>query len=105
MTIKEIIEIIAAIVGVVLTIAVIHFTFTNRKKTKADNIKLLWDRIDALETKLENEIQKRDGLIETLKRRIGQLETRLRDYGVPLPRDDDETQPLKPVHGLGMKQR
>ena len=103
MTIKEIVEIIAAIVGIILTLAIIHFTLTNRNKTKADNIKLLWERIDALEIKLETEKAERDGIIVYLQRRISQLETRLREYGIPLPKDDDETQPMKPIRSLGMK--
>jgi hypothetical protein len=105
MTIKEIIEIIAGLVGIALTIAVIHFTFTNRRKTKADNIKLLWDRIDKLEEKFDIEVSKRDGIIEKLLAKIGKLETRLREYSIPLPQNDEETQPLKPAHGLGMKQK
>ena len=110
MTIKEIIEIIAGLVGIALTIAIIHFTFTNRKKTKADNIKLLWERIDALDAKniamgkrLDEEINKRDGIIERLLSKIERLETRLREYGIPLPQDDDETRPLKITKGLAMK--
>ena len=103
MTIKEIIELVATLVGVILTIAIIHFTFANRNKTKADNIKLLWERIDTLEVKLEKEIKNSERVIEMLRRRINQLETRLREYGVPLPQDVDETQPMKIARGLAMR--
>lgn len=103
MAVKEITEVIAAIVGIILTLAIIHYTITNRNKTKADNIRLLWERIDALELKLETEKAERDGIISYLQRRISQLETRLREYGVPLPKDEDETLQMKPIRSLGMK--
>lgn len=111
MSIEAVLGIIGTILGLILTTAIIHFTITNRNKTKADNITLLWERIDSLDEKnkamsvrLDEEISKRDEIIKKLLSKIGRLEARLRDYGIPLPEeDDDETQPIKPIRSLGMK--
>jgi len=87
------------------TVIGFHYVVTNRSKIKADNIKLLWERIDALEAKLTKEINERDSFIYQLQARISQLEKRLRDYGIPLPTgENDETQPLPKPRGFGMKQ-
>lgn len=105
-TIEAVIGIIASIVGIILTIAIIHYTFVNKSKTKSDNIKILWERIDALEVKLETEITKREGIIAMMQKRIDLLTQRLRDYGIPVPSEAEEliTQPLKKTRGLTMKQ-
>jgi len=53
-------QVIEWIIGIILTIVTIHSILSSRAKSKVDNIKTLWDRIEQLEKKLETEISKQD---------------------------------------------
>ena len=95
---------VVALLDIAATIATLHFTFANIRKTNAESFKLLWARIDELEKKIvlgeerrEEERKTYNKIIEALQGRIRKLEQRLREYGIPFPADEEVTEPLPAV--------
>lgn len=89
-------SLITALLAIASTVALIHFTLANIRKTNAESFKTYWaridelekkskekdDRFDALEIKLNDEISKRDQIIAMLQNRIFALERQLRANGL-----------------------
>lgn len=74
--------------------------FSRAASENVDTILKLQERLNDLEQKFDDEIEKRNVIINMLQRRILQLETVIRQHGWPVPTDDEITQPLPKAKGL-----